>query len=92
MTKKNLKPQQSAPVQREINTSSSAEGGTGLTPLAGAVRGSDTPRADTPGMEDGFGILLRATTRSNPPDSNTHLKKCQKPFSVSLGARFASIN
>jgi prenylated cyclic peptide (anacyclamide/piricyclamide family) len=35
MTKKNLKPQQSAPVQREINTSSSAEGGTGLTPLAG---------------------------------------------------------
>lgn len=34
MTKKNLKPQQSAPVQREINTSSSAEGGTGLTPLA----------------------------------------------------------
>lgn len=35
MTKKNLKPQQSAPVQREINTSSSAEGGTGLTPLRG---------------------------------------------------------
>ena len=35
MTKKNLKPQQSAPVQREINTSSSAEGGTGLTPLVG---------------------------------------------------------
>ena len=33
MTKKNLKPQQAAPVQREINTSSSAEGGTGLTPL-----------------------------------------------------------
>jgi prenylated cyclic peptide (anacyclamide/piricyclamide family) len=31
MTKKNLKPQQAAPVQREINTSSS-EGGTGLTP------------------------------------------------------------
>jgi prenylated cyclic peptide (anacyclamide/piricyclamide family) len=34
MTKKNLKPQQAAPVQREINTSSSAEGrtegGTGL--------------------------------------------------------------
>jgi prenylated cyclic peptide (anacyclamide/piricyclamide family) len=38
MTKKNLKPQQSAPVQREINTSSSAEGGTGLTPLALAGR------------------------------------------------------
>jgi prenylated cyclic peptide (anacyclamide/piricyclamide family) len=32
MTKKNLKPQQAAPVQREINTTSSAEGGTGLTP------------------------------------------------------------
>ena len=31
MTKKNLKPQQAAPVQREINTTSSA-GGTGLTP------------------------------------------------------------
>jgi len=33
MTKKNLKPQQAAPVQREINTTSS-EGGTGLTPQA----------------------------------------------------------
>ena len=34
MTKKNLKPQQAAPVQREINTTSS-EGGTGLmTPLS----------------------------------------------------------
>jgi prenylated cyclic peptide (anacyclamide/piricyclamide family) len=32
MTKKNLKPQQAAPVQREINTTSS-ECGTGLTPL-----------------------------------------------------------
>ncbi|WP_071782518.1 anacyclamide/piricyclamide family prenylated cyclic peptide [Planktothrix agardhii] len=31
MTTKNLKPQQAAPVQREINTTSS-EGGTGLTP------------------------------------------------------------
>jgi prenylated cyclic peptide (anacyclamide/piricyclamide family) len=31
MTKKNLKPQQAAPVQRGINTTSSA-GGTGLTP------------------------------------------------------------
>lgn len=31
MTKKNLKPQQAAPVKREINTTSS-EGGTGLTP------------------------------------------------------------
>ena len=34
MTKKNLKPQQAAPVQREINTTSS-EAGTGLTPLKG---------------------------------------------------------
>ena len=33
MTKKNLKPQQAAPVQREINTTSS-DGGTGLTPLS----------------------------------------------------------
>ena len=33
MTKKNLKPQQAAPVQREINTTSS-EAGTGLTPQA----------------------------------------------------------
>ncbi len=32
MTKKNLKPQQAAPVQREINTTSS-EVGTALTPL-----------------------------------------------------------
>ena len=32
MTKKNLKPQQAAPVQREINTTSSV-GCTGLTPL-----------------------------------------------------------
>jgi prenylated cyclic peptide (anacyclamide/piricyclamide family) len=32
MTKKNLKPQQAAPVQREINTTSS-EGCTGMTPL-----------------------------------------------------------
>jgi len=31
MTKKNLKPQQAAPVQREINTTSSV-GGTGLIP------------------------------------------------------------
>jgi prenylated cyclic peptide (anacyclamide/piricyclamide family) len=31
MTKKNLKPQQAAPVQREINTTAS-EGNTGLTP------------------------------------------------------------
>jgi prenylated cyclic peptide (anacyclamide/piricyclamide family) len=35
MTKKNLKPQQAAPVQREINTTSSV-GGTGLTPLVRA--------------------------------------------------------
>ena len=33
MTKKNLKPQQAAPVQREINTTSSESGtSTGLTP------------------------------------------------------------
>jgi prenylated cyclic peptide (anacyclamide/piricyclamide family) len=34
MTKKNLKPQQAAPVQREINTTSSVVvGGTAVTPL-----------------------------------------------------------
>ena len=32
MTQKNLKPQQTAPVQRPINTTTSV-GGTGLTPL-----------------------------------------------------------
>jgi prenylated cyclic peptide (anacyclamide/piricyclamide family) len=37
MTKKNLKPQQAAPVQREINTTSS-EDGTGLTPGARGMR------------------------------------------------------
>jgi prenylated cyclic peptide (anacyclamide/piricyclamide family) len=43
MTKKNLKPQQAAPVQREINTTSSESGtSTGLTPLYRA-QGSDTP-------------------------------------------------
>ena len=36
MTKKNLKPQQAAPVQREINTTSSESGtSTGLTPHHG---------------------------------------------------------
>ncbi|WP_071782867.1 anacyclamide/piricyclamide family prenylated cyclic peptide [Planktothrix agardhii] len=48
MTKKNLKPQQAAPVQREINTTSSV-GGTGLTPLVrnGTViyRGGPSPFA-----------------------------------------------
>ena len=35
MTKKNLKPQQAAPVQREINTTSCEGGtGTGMTPLS----------------------------------------------------------
>ena len=38
MTKRNLKPQQAAPVQREINTTSS-ESGTGLTPHTYAVEG-----------------------------------------------------
>ncbi|BBD55888.1 DUF5840 family protein [Planktothrix agardhii 1806] len=48
MTKKNLKPQQAAPVQREINTTSSV-GGTGLTPqniaysIIGAILGHKTP-------------------------------------------------
>ena len=42
MTKKNLKPQQAAPVQREINTTSS-EGGTGLAPLRHGKNWSDQP-------------------------------------------------
>jgi len=40
MTKKNLKPQQAAPVQREINTTSS-ECGTGLTPHSSWARPHD---------------------------------------------------
>ncbi|CAD5951984.1 anacyclamide/piricyclamide family prenylated cyclic peptide [Planktothrix agardhii] len=44
MTKKNLKPQQAAPVQREINTTSS-EAGTGLTPLYTAAFGGWDPFA-----------------------------------------------
>jgi prenylated cyclic peptide (anacyclamide/piricyclamide family) len=40
MTKKNLKPQQAAPVQREINTTSSVVvGGTAVTPLFGFFGG-----------------------------------------------------
>ena len=38
------------------------------------------------------GCLLQATTRSNPFDSSTHLKKCQKSFSACQGARLASMN
>ena len=44
MTKKNLKPQQAAPVQREINTTSSV-GGTGLTPLSDGIPGNRNPFA-----------------------------------------------
>jgi prenylated cyclic peptide (anacyclamide/piricyclamide family) len=44
MTKKNLKPQQAAPVQREINTTSS-EAGTGLTPLSFEIFGIMVPFA-----------------------------------------------
>ena len=45
MTKKNLKPQQAAPVQREINTTSSV-GGTGLTPLATRLINYEQQRID----------------------------------------------
>jgi prenylated cyclic peptide (anacyclamide/piricyclamide family) len=44
MTKKNLKPQQAAPVQREINTTAS-EGVTGLTPLYWGHTLNDRPFA-----------------------------------------------
>ena len=43
MTKKNLKPQQAAPVQREINTTSSV-GGTGLAPLYVGLPGQENTR------------------------------------------------
>ena len=46
MTKKNLKPQQAAPVQREINTTSS-ECGTGMTPLFDFYK-SGNPYAGNP--------------------------------------------
>jgi prenylated cyclic peptide (anacyclamide/piricyclamide family) len=44
MTKKNLKPQQAAPVQREINTASS-EAGKGLTPQYLSIAGPGAPFA-----------------------------------------------
>ncbi|CAD0222640.1 AcyP2 [Planktothrix agardhii] len=47
MTKKNLKPQQAAPVQREINTTSSECGTTGITPqYVGCI--GDTPNDCAP--------------------------------------------
>jgi prenylated cyclic peptide (anacyclamide/piricyclamide family) len=52
MTKKNLKPQQAAPVQREINTTSSV-GGTGLTPLGHPYHHPD-PNMQEPGYADPF--------------------------------------
>ena len=48
MTKKNLKPQQAAPVQREINTTSSESGtrkSTGLTPTGHPRTAHKTPFA-----------------------------------------------
>ncbi|MCB8758911.1 anacyclamide/piricyclamide family prenylated cyclic peptide [Planktothrix agardhii] len=46
MTKKNLKPQQAAPVQREINTTSSVVvGGTAVTPLWEGMYNFPTPFA-----------------------------------------------
>jgi prenylated cyclic peptide (anacyclamide/piricyclamide family) len=44
MTKKNLKPQQAAPVQREINTTSS-EDSTGLMPLFSVLGNQSNPFA-----------------------------------------------
>ena len=58
MTKKNLKPQQAAPVQREINTTSS-ESGMGLTPY---LR-QNVPPIINSGLA--IVILLPVTTRSN---------------------------
>ena len=45
MTKKNLKPQQAAPVQREINTTSSEGGTTGLAISWGWMGKEFTPFA-----------------------------------------------
>ena len=78
MTKKNLKPQQAAPVQREIK-------GNQQYHFLGYV----APTTTNLTMET---ILLRATMRNSPLDSNTHLKKCQKSFSNCQGARLASTN
>ncbi|WP_278615055.1 hypothetical protein [Planktothrix agardhii] len=80
MTKKNLKPKQAAP------------GCNGKTPQLWLVMVMRSHHyiANAIGMV--HGILLRATTRSNPHNSNTHLKKCQKSFSTCQGARFASMN
>ena len=76
MTKKNIRPQQVAPVERET------------TSTAKDQSGQVTAQAD----RSPNGILLRATTRSKSPHSTTHLKKYQKSVSTSLGARFASMN
>jgi prenylated cyclic peptide (anacyclamide/piricyclamide family) len=56
MTKKNLKPQQAAPVQREINTTSSV-GGTGLTPdsFYTKLRSRDTGPDDSVGYSSPVG-------------------------------------
>ena len=77
MTKKNIRPQQVAPVEREtISTAKDQSGQVTAHIIA----------------QDGVGRLLRATTRSKSPHSTTHLKKGQKSVSTSLGARFASMN
>jgi prenylated cyclic peptide (anacyclamide/piricyclamide family) len=77
MKTKKLTPRNAAPVQRE-NTATVSRDGNAIAPISGVTIH--------------MGFLLRETTQSNPPDSSTNLKKCQKSFSPCQGARFASRN
>jgi prenylated cyclic peptide (anacyclamide/piricyclamide family) len=77
MKTKKLTPRNAAPVQRE-NTATVSRDGNAIAPISGVTIH--------------MGFLLRETTQSNPPDSSTNLKKCQKTFSPCQGARFASRN
>jgi len=79
MTKKNIRPQQVAPVERE--TISTAKDQSGQVTAQSKIV-----------VKRILLFLLRATTRSKSPHSTTHLKKYQKSVSTSLGARFASMN
>ncbi len=85
MKKKSLRPQIVAPVQRET-TATSTSTGVGLV----AVHHRNILRL----LQALFQILslLREMTRSNPPNSSTHLKKSQNSFSTSFGALLASRN
>ncbi|TRU84135.1 MAG: anacyclamide/piricyclamide family prenylated cyclic peptide [Microcystis novacekii Mn_MB_F_20050700_S1] len=89
MTKKNLKPQQAAPVQRENTATVSRDGN------ASAQLGWGTFCVG----EDGEGNWMEVRTavcgrrrRVVPPVRASDFKSCQKSFSACQGARFASMN